>query len=86
MQRQGSQSMCEFSAFRHFFKTNVAQSVAELILYSQKAQYVVIFYKIQRTKIQECKQHFHKKMGFRINAFSVAHTLGEPCAMILEFA
>ena len=28
--------MCKFSAFRHFFKTNVAQSVAKLVLYSQK--------------------------------------------------
>ena len=27
-----------FSVSRHFFKTNVAQSVAELILYSQKTQ------------------------------------------------
>ena len=33
---QGSQSMCEFSAFRYFFKTNVAQSVAELIVNSKK--------------------------------------------------
>ena len=30
--------MCEFSASRHFFKTNVTQSVAELILYSKKTQ------------------------------------------------
>ena len=30
--------MREFSASRHFFKTNVTQSVAELILYSQKTQ------------------------------------------------
>ena len=44
-QYQGSPRMCEFSAFRHFFKTNVAQSVAELILYSQKTRNVVIFYK-----------------------------------------
>ena len=28
--------MREFSASRHFFKTNMTQSVAELILYSQK--------------------------------------------------
>ena len=28
---QGLPSVCEFSAFRHFFKPNVAQSVAELI-------------------------------------------------------
>ena len=38
--------MCEFSASGHFFKTNVVQSVAELILYSQKTQNVVIFYQI----------------------------------------
>ena len=36
MSRQGLPSVCEFSAFRHFFITNVAQSVAELVLYSQK--------------------------------------------------
>ena len=30
--------MREFSASRHFFKTNVTQSVAELILYSQKTR------------------------------------------------
>ena len=30
--------MREFSASRHFFKTNVTQSVAKLILYSQKTQ------------------------------------------------
>ena len=35
---QGSPSMCEFSVSRHFLKTNVTKSVAELILYSQKAQ------------------------------------------------
>ena len=62
---QGLPSVCEFSAFRHFFKTNVAQSVAELIIYLQKTQNTVIFYKILGTKI-ECKQHFHDKMGFRI--------------------
>ena len=33
---QGVPSVREFSASRHFFKTNVAQSIAELILYSQK--------------------------------------------------
>ena len=41
---QGLPSVCEFSAFRHFFKANVAQSVAELVLYSQKTRNVVIFY------------------------------------------
>ena len=30
--------MREFSASRHFFKTNVTQSVAEFILYSQKTR------------------------------------------------
>ena len=30
--------MREFSASRHFFKTNVTESVAELILYSQKTR------------------------------------------------
>ena len=43
---QGLPSVCEFSAFRHFFKTNVAQSVAELVLYTQKTRNVVIFYQI----------------------------------------
>ena len=43
---QGLPSVCEFSAFRHFFKTSVAQSVAELVLSSQKTQNVVIFYQI----------------------------------------
>ena len=36
VQSQGLPSECEFSAFRHFFKTSMAQSVAELVLYSQK--------------------------------------------------
>ena len=31
---QGSERMCVFSVSRHFFKTNVTQSIAELILYS----------------------------------------------------
>ena len=35
---QGSPSVCEFSVSRYFFKTNVIQSFAELILYSQKTQ------------------------------------------------
>ena len=43
---QGFPSVCEFSAFRHFFKTNVAQNVAELVLYSQKTRNEVIFYQI----------------------------------------
>ena len=34
----GSATMRVFSVSRHFFKTNVTQSVAELILYSQKTQ------------------------------------------------
>ena len=81
---QGSPSMCEFSAFRHFFKTNVAQSVAELILYSQKTRNMDIFNKIWGTKIKEWKQHFHDKMGFRLKAFSVAHTLAEPWRVPLK--
>ena len=36
----------DFSAFRYFLKTNVAQSVAELVLYTQKTRNVVIFYQI----------------------------------------
>ena len=39
-------SVCEFSAFRHYFKTNVAQSVAKLVLYCQKIGNLVIFYQI----------------------------------------
>ena len=35
---QRTSVMREFSASRHFFKTNVTQSVAELILYSQKTR------------------------------------------------
>ena len=42
----GVPSVHEFSASRHFFKTNVAQSVDELILYSQKTQNVAILYEI----------------------------------------
>ena len=34
--KQTASVMREFSASRHFFKTNVTQSVAEFILYSQK--------------------------------------------------
>ena len=46
-QKQGLLRVCELSAFRDFFKnTNVAQSVAELVLYSQKARNVVISYQI----------------------------------------
>ena len=37
--------------FSIFFKTNGARSVAELVLYSQKTQNVVIFYQIWRIKI-----------------------------------
>ena len=44
--RQGSPTVCEFSVSRHFFKTNVTLSVAELILYSKKHKIVVIFYQI----------------------------------------
>ena len=36
--KHGSATMRVFSVSRHFFKTNVTQSVAELILYSQKTQ------------------------------------------------
>ena len=36
--RQGVPNVREFSASRHFFKTNVTQSVAEFKLYSQKTQ------------------------------------------------
>ena len=38
LSKQGDPSGCEFSASRHFFKTNVAQSVAELVLCSQKTR------------------------------------------------
>ena len=38
---QTASVMRKFSAFRHFFKTNVTQSVAEFILYSQKTQNLV---------------------------------------------
>ena len=44
-------NVCEFSASRHFFKINVAQSVADLVLYSQKTRNVAIFYQIWQTKI-----------------------------------
>ena len=43
---QGVPSMREFSGSRHFFKTNVAQRAAELVLYSQKTRNVVTFYQI----------------------------------------
>ena len=36
--KHGSATMRVFSVSRHFFKTNVTESVAELILYSQKTQ------------------------------------------------
>ena len=45
-QVHGSVTMCVFSVSRHFFKTNVTQSIAELILYSQKHEIVAIFYRI----------------------------------------
>ena len=39
-----------------FFKTNVTQIVAELILHSQITKIVAIFYQICWAKIKECKQ------------------------------
>ena len=47
---QGLPSVCEFSAFRHFFKTKVAQSVAELVLYCQTTRNVITSCQIWRTK------------------------------------
>ena len=70
---QGLPSVCEFLAFRHFFKANVGQSVAELVLYSQKTRNVVIFY---QTKTQKCK---HDKTEIYFKRLSAAHILGNPC-------
>ena len=74
--------MCELSAFRYFFKTNVAQSVAELILYSQKTvKHKMWSFSIRfgELKYQNVNNTFMIKWdGFRLKAFSVAHTLGEP--------
>ena len=61
--------------FGIFFKTNVAQSVAELVLYNKKTRNVVISYQIWlTTKLQEFKQHFHDKTEFYLKTLSATHT------------
>ena len=71
-------------SYSAFFKTNVAQSFAELVLYIQKTRNLVIFYQIWWTKILECKQHFHDKTEFYLITLSAAHTLEKPCSSFIS--
>ena len=48
---QSASVMCEFSASRHFFETNVTQSVAKFYFIVKKHEIVVIFCQIWWTKM-----------------------------------
>ena len=57
--------MCEFSAFRHFFKTNVAQFVTELIFYSKTHEMWSFSIKFGELRYKNVnKQQFHDKTEF----------------------
>ena len=75
----GSAMMCVFSVSRHFFKTNLTQSVFSWVdtLKSKKTQN--IFYQIWWIYISQCKQHFQDKKGLRLIENWVTHIVAEPC-------
>ena len=59
--------MREFSASRHFFKTNVTQSVAELILYSQKNTKLWSFsIKFGELRCKNVNNNFMQKRNFAL--------------------
>ena len=68
--------MRKFSASWHFFKTNVTQSVAEFILFSQKNTKLWSFsIKFGELRCKNIQQHFHARTGLRLKRLSSAQKL-----------